>query len=70
MEKGKKELQVMQVRAETSIAATDRKTDWEQRQTTLSNFFQIDRLVVEGQESGKQTGNRGDITRSKDTGLV
>ncbi|KAI5806899.1 iron-sulfur cluster biosynthesis protein Isd11 [Geopyxis carbonaria] len=39
-----------------------------QRQTTMSQFFQLDRLVVEGQSSGKQTGGRGNIARLKDTG--
>ncbi|KAI6089383.1 hypothetical protein F4821DRAFT_231885 [Hypoxylon rubiginosum] len=38
------------------------------RQTVVSQFYQIDRLVVEGGMSGKQTGGSGDITRQKDTG--
>ncbi|QKX63983.1 uncharacterized protein TRUGW13939_11156 [Talaromyces rugulosus] len=38
------------------------------RQTTISQFYQLDRLVVEGQETGKQVGNKGDIVRQKDTG--
>ncbi|CRG82942.1 Cell surface glycoprotein 1 [Talaromyces islandicus] len=38
------------------------------RQTTISQFYQLDRLVVEGQETGKQIGNKGDIVRQKDTG--
>ncbi|KAI5846290.1 complex 1 protein [Morchella snyderi] len=38
------------------------------RQTVVSQFFQMDRLVVEGQASGRQTGGRGDIARQKDTG--
>ncbi|KAJ9202974.1 hypothetical protein DTO166G4_5709 [Paecilomyces variotii] len=38
------------------------------RQTTISQFYQLDRLVVEGQKTGKQTGNKGDIVRQKDTG--
>ncbi|KAI0154490.1 hypothetical protein GGR52DRAFT_544306 [Hypoxylon sp. FL1284] len=38
------------------------------RQTVVSQFYQIDRLVVEGGLSGKQTGGSGDITRQKDTG--
>lgn len=33
------------------------------RQTLVSQFFQLDRLVVEGQKTGKQTGNEGDIVR-------
>ncbi|KAI5815915.1 hypothetical protein BZA77DRAFT_314567 [Pyronema omphalodes] len=39
-----------------------------QRQTMVSQFFQNDRLVVEGGKSGRQTGNKGDITRTKTTG--
>lgn len=39
-----------------------------QRQTLMSNFFQLDRLVVEGQASGRQKGRRGDLARVKDTG--
>jgi LYR motif-containing protein 4 len=42
----------------------------EQRQTTISQFFQLDRLVVEGGKTGKQTGNKGDIVRQKDQGYV
>ncbi|EGP82784.1 uncharacterized protein MYCGRDRAFT_51114 [Zymoseptoria tritici IPO323] len=38
------------------------------RQTVVSQFFQLDRLVVEGGKTGKQTGGRGDIVRQKDTG--
>ncbi|KAI9796700.1 MAG: hypothetical protein M1833_006040 [Piccolia ochrophora] len=38
------------------------------RQTVVSQFFQLDRLVVEGQASGKQTGDSGGIVRQKDTG--
>lgn len=41
-----------------------------QRQTVVSQFFQLDRLVVEGGRSGKQTGQVGDITRQKDQGCV
>ncbi|KAI4203437.1 MAG: hypothetical protein LQ346_001786 [Caloplaca aetnensis] len=33
------------------------------RQTVVSQFFQLDRLVVEGGKSGKQTGDRNDIVR-------
>lgn len=56
-----------------------------QRQTVISQFYQLDRLVVEGGLSvcdflanagrsmltrgqGKETGNKGDILRQKDTG--
>ncbi|QSZ31052.1 hypothetical protein DSL72_000613 [Monilinia vaccinii-corymbosi] len=38
------------------------------RQTVVSQFFQLDRLVVEGGKSGKQSGKRNDIVRQKDTG--
>lgn len=39
-----------------------------QRQTVISQFFQLDRLVVEGGKEGRQTGRRNDIIRQKDTG--
>ncbi|KAK5053728.1 hypothetical protein LTR84_001689 [Exophiala bonariae] len=38
------------------------------RQTIVSQFFQIDRLVVEGGKSGKETGSTSEIVRQKDTG--
>ncbi|KAE9964618.1 hypothetical protein EG327_000831 [Venturia inaequalis] len=38
------------------------------RQTVISQFFQMDRLVVEGGKTGEQKGNSGGITRQKDTG--
>ncbi|KAI9812253.1 MAG: hypothetical protein M1826_002924 [Phylliscum demangeonii] len=38
------------------------------RQTVVSQFFQMDRLVVEGGASGKETGKSGAIVRQKDTG--
>ncbi|GAB7359755.1 hypothetical protein MBLNU230_g6927t1 [Neophaeotheca triangularis] len=38
------------------------------RQTVVSQFFQLDRLVVEGGKTGKQTGNEGGIVRQKDQG--
>lgn len=41
-----------------------------QRQTVVSQFFQFDRLVVEGGKSGKQSGSSGDIIRQKDQGYV
>lgn len=41
---------------------------WLQRQTVISQFYQIDRLVVEGGKEGKQTGGRNDIIRQKDQG--
>ncbi|KAG9244990.1 hypothetical protein BJ878DRAFT_503595 [Calycina marina] len=33
------------------------------RQTVVSQFFQLDRLVVEGGKTGKQGGRRNDIMR-------
>ena len=41
-----------------------------QRQTVVSQFFQLDRLVVEGGKTGKQTGNRGGIVRQTEHGYV
>ncbi|KAI1427213.1 complex 1 protein-domain-containing protein [Xylaria sp. FL1777] len=38
------------------------------RQTVVSKFYQMDRLVVEGGMSGKQKGESGDRSRQKDTG--
>ncbi|KAI1823748.1 complex 1 protein-domain-containing protein [Xylaria intraflava] len=38
------------------------------RQTIVSQFYQIDRLVVEGGMEGKQTGKSGGRARQKDTG--
>ncbi|OJK00716.1 LYR motif-containing protein [Aspergillus aculeatinus CBS 121060] len=38
------------------------------RQTVISQFYQMDKLVVEGQNTGKQTGSEGGIVRQKDTG--
>ncbi|KAF4540096.1 LYR motif-containing protein 4 [Lasiodiplodia hormozganensis] len=38
------------------------------RQTVISQFYQLDRLVVEGGKTGKQTGGEGGIVRQKDTG--
>ncbi|PSK46071.1 hypothetical protein B9Z65_5039 [Elsinoe australis] len=38
------------------------------RQTVVSQFFQLDRLVVEGGKTGKQKGNDGGIVRQKEQG--
>lgn len=38
------------------------------RQTVISQFYQLDRLVVEGGRAGRQTGGEGDIVRQKDQG--
>lgn len=36
------------------------------RQTVVSQFYQLDRLVVEGGKSGRQTGGEGGIVRQAD----
>jgi len=41
-----------------------------QRQTVVSQFFQLDRLVVEGGRQGKETGENNGIIRVKDQGYV
>ncbi|KAK5109537.1 hypothetical protein LTR62_006888 [Meristemomyces frigidus] len=38
------------------------------RQTVVSQFFQLDRLVVEGGKEGKQKGGRNSIVRQKEPG--
>ncbi|KAF2641714.1 hypothetical protein P280DRAFT_397388 [Massarina eburnea CBS 473.64] len=38
------------------------------RQTVVSQFFQLDKLVVEGGKAGKQKGDDGGIVRQKDQG--
>ncbi|KAF2488870.1 hypothetical protein BU16DRAFT_531916 [Lophium mytilinum] len=38
------------------------------RQTVISQFYQLDRLVVEGGKTGKQKGDEGGLVRQKDTG--
>ncbi|OAG37260.1 hypothetical protein AYO21_08559 [Fonsecaea monophora] len=40
------------------------------RQTVISQFYQLDRLVVEGGKTGKEIGDRGGIVRQKDTGEI
>lgn len=39
-----------------------------QRQTVIGQFYQLDRLVVEGGLSGKETGNDGEIVRQTERG--
>jgi hypothetical protein len=39
-----------------------------QRQTVISQFYQMDKLVVEGGKQGKETGDHGGIMREKDQG--
>jgi len=43
---------------------------YSQRQTVVSQFFQLDRLVVEGGRQGKETGENNGIIRVKDQGYV
>ncbi|AEO65063.1 uncharacterized protein THITE_2111645 [Thermothielavioides terrestris NRRL 8126] len=38
------------------------------RQTVISQFYQLDRLVVEGGISGKDEAGHGETVRQKDTG--
>ncbi|KAL2161217.1 hypothetical protein VTH06DRAFT_8437 [Thermothelomyces fergusii] len=38
------------------------------RQTTISQFYRLDRLVVEGGISGKDRPGHGETVRQKDTG--
>ncbi|SPQ19683.1 a2163750-4ee7-4295-b480-621c10712d89 [Thermothielavioides terrestris] len=38
------------------------------RQTVISQFYQLDRLVVEGGISGKDQAGHGETVRQKDTG--
>ena len=38
-----------------------------QRQTVVSQFFQLDRLVVEGGKSLKETGSEARMSRQKET---
>ncbi|KAI1638007.1 hypothetical protein F4809DRAFT_639928 [Biscogniauxia mediterranea] len=81
IQKGLKELQVMKVRlglfapfvtdrgvAQPCDNANPSSSSSTQRQTVLSQFYQLDRLVVEGGMAGKEKGKSGDITRQKDTG--
>ncbi|KAG8674301.1 hypothetical protein FPOAC1_000266 [Fusarium poae] len=66
---GIKELQSLKVRGGYMRASKQgRIADIEQRQTVISQFYQLDRLVVEGGISGKQTGNNQEILRQKEPG--
>ncbi|RDA95410.1 hypothetical protein CP533_3438 [Ophiocordyceps camponoti-saundersi (nom. inval.)] len=38
------------------------------RQTVISQFYQLNRLVVEGGISGRESGEQGDKVRQKDQG--
>lgn len=55
-------------RADSWYGCKMETADTPQRQTVISQFYQIDRLVVEGGKEGKQTGDRNDIVRQKDQG--
>jgi hypothetical protein len=84
MQKGTRDLQMLKVRDICRDACSDlstptsccvRLTDcgltiWLQRQTIISQFYQLDRLVVEGGRTGEQKGHAGGIARQKDTGYV
>lgn len=81
MQHGLKELQMLKVRDMCCLGVLGasqwmpayhcaQRTDIEQRQTVVSQFFQLDKLVVEGGKQGKQKGNSGDIVRQKDQGYV
>lgn len=39
-----------------------------QRQTVVSQFFQLDKLVVEGGKAGNEKGKNAGIIRQKDVG--
>ena len=38
------------------------------RQTVIGQFYQLDRLVVEGGISGKESGDHGQVVRQKEPG--
>ncbi|KAF5023456.1 hypothetical protein F66182_4501 [Fusarium sp. NRRL 66182] len=65
---GIKELQSLKVRGGYMLSKWRRHANSEQRQTVISQFYQLDRLVVEGGISGKQTGNNQEIVRQKEQG--
>ncbi|RYC55278.1 hypothetical protein CHU98_g10929 [Xylaria longipes] len=79
IQKGLKDLQIMKVRTDSLGPAFAAGFPYRQeglalltgslqRQTIVSRFYEIDRLVVEGGMSGKQKGRSGDRSRQKDTG--
>ncbi|KDN67132.1 putative complex 1 protein [Colletotrichum sublineola] len=63
IQKGLKELQILKVGFTPTYLFFIIIRSWVQ-------FFQFDRLVVEGGAAGKQKGNKGDIVRQKDQGYV
>ncbi|KAI0008654.1 hypothetical protein F4779DRAFT_618420 [Xylariaceae sp. FL0662B] len=72
LQKGLKELQVMKVRFPIPPSAMLRDSIVDgfflQRQTVIGKFYELDRLVVEGNMSGKDSGKSGGTVRQKDTG--
>ncbi|KAF2861510.1 iron-sulfur cluster biosynthesis protein Isd11, partial [Piedraia hortae CBS 480.64] len=50
-----------------TMAKGEKDLQMMRRQTIISQFYQLDRLVVEGGKTGKQT-HGGDIVRQKDQG--
>ncbi|RMZ24854.1 hypothetical protein D0859_11096 [Hortaea werneckii] len=68
MQYGLKELQVLKDGSIEELGFRMHANALPQRQTVVSQFFQLDRLVVEGGKSGKQTGKQGDIVRQTEHG--
>lgn len=77
LEKAQKELKILKV--QPSLSSINNMVlhmgmgislTYYQRQSVISQFYQMDRLVVEGGSSGKQTGGRNDIIRQKEPGWV
>ncbi|KAK2753768.1 hypothetical protein FQN55_000131 [Onygenales sp. PD_40] len=62
MQKGLQDLRMMKVGICYTIQAT-----WSNPEQ-LPALLVLDRLVVEGQETGKETGKEGSLMRQKDTG--
>lgn len=50
------------------IQEAEKNLQMMKRQTTISQFFQLDRLVVEGGGEGKQKGKDAGIVRQKEQG--
>ncbi|RMZ71804.1 complex 1 [Pyrenophora seminiperda CCB06] len=63
MQKGLNELQMLKA---SKLFGISWARVW--RQTVISQFYQLDRLVVEGGKEGKQKGDRNDIVRVKEQG--
>ncbi|KAI1973828.1 hypothetical protein LOZ52_001833 [Ophidiomyces ophidiicola] len=67
LQKGIHDLRMMKVSQNSRIVSAQTHCSKVLRQTIISQFYQLDRLVVEGQESGKETGSEGGIVRQKDS---